>query len=139
MARYKITFRTPEGEKSIYCNDDEYILDAAEKNSNSLFGPGKWVILDIDRFSFKNVGIFIIQRIAHLDTGKVPGDRELWHTERTVTLEWVEEDDYRDGFHTSGEHMYGETRVIMQTYLPLLQRDGSYRMRWEPDLLSELD
>ncbi|MDG2916885.1 hypothetical protein P7M46_02510 [Bisgaard Taxon 10/6] len=141
MTVYKVTLKTPTGDYTIDCPDDVYILDAADEFSESSIGKGKWAIIDIDRFSLTNAAIWLLQRLSNLEPGKLPGDREFWHTERTVTVEWVRSYDqnYGEYIHSSNEHMYGETRTVHQTYLPELLKDGNFKMRWEPNLLESLD
>lgn len=139
MTVYKIKFITPEGEEEIECPNDVYILDAAEEYEDKGFGRGKWVIIDIDRHPVINGLIYGIQRIATFEEGRFIGEREAWHTMQTVTLEWVKQDDPRDGFHVSSEHLYGETRIIHQMYEPELKANGTMPPRWYPSLLDELD
>lgn len=103
-------------------------------NSDEMIGEGKWVIVRTDNHFLRNGLIFVIQRIAHLDTGQIPGNRELWHTTKTTEFEWVKLSDPRYGYHSSGMRMYGSTFEITQTYLPLLLANGGYKMRWVPDL-----
>ena len=94
--------------------------DSAELTS----GPGKWVTVSIEKRTALNFIHVVMTRISTLSEGRPIGSdgMDFRNTVRDVTQEWqrlgsVEEENLRSDGLISVRRIYGETRVIKQTYV----------------------
>ena len=101
-------------------NQVPIFVDSVELTS----GPGKWVTVSIEKRTALNLIHVVMTRVSTLSEGRPIGSdgMDYRNTVRDVTQEWqrlssVEEENLRSDGLISVERMYGETRVIKQTYV----------------------